>query len=207
MIQRRVGDDHREISRKPGSSFCLKKFNFFPPMVRLFILRTKKDKTMKRGGKEGQRRTAMGKKYRSLGCFVGNAETGTVVPVLDPFQLTLEFFSVEKLETSSVGTVNADSCRRDDPRSVRSCLEIDVRRCNSVFLLPGSSPSARTALTNLKFPNQDPRRASLVNTHKFIRACTPTRQIFSIDSHGFWPRIDTDFTRDLQMLFTAISVR
>ena len=47
----------------------------------------------------------MGKKYRLLGRFVGNAETGTVVPVLDPFQATLKFFPVE---TSSAGIVHAN---------------------------------------------------------------------------------------------------
>lgn len=104
----------------------------------------------------------MGKKYRLLGCFVGNAETGTVVPVLDPFQVTLEFFSVEKLETSSVGTANADFCRRDDPRSVRSCLEIDVQRCNSVFHLPG----CLCANLSNKFEASEPDDSQIQDAHR-----------------------------------------
>lgn len=55
---------------------------------------------------EGVPRTVMGKKYRSSGCFVGYAET--LVRLLDPFQATLKFCSLEKLETSSVGVEDAD---------------------------------------------------------------------------------------------------
>lgn len=77
---------------------------FSLPMACLFFVSL----FYRKQGTGGGGRGVMGKKYRLLGCFVGNAETGTVVPVLDPFQVTLKFFPVEKLETSSAAIVHAN---------------------------------------------------------------------------------------------------
>lgn len=106
----------------------------------------------------------MGKKYRLLGRFVGNAETGTVVPVLDPFQATLKFLSCRKIGNIFGRYSACEFLVGVATLEVRSCLKIG-RGCIDVQHMTSFSPSP------LLIPSNNLKRVP----HRESRTCLRNR--------------------------------